>query len=97
MLGSLGGGNDTWAFTEFVLDDSFYDEINAGLQIWMDIDSTNAGWAVALAKSSLSLDGGRLPPPIPNAVPETETYAMMLAGLGLITAIARRRKAGKSV
>jgi hypothetical protein len=28
-----------------------------------------------------------------SAVPETETYAMMLAGLGLMGTIARRRKA----
>jgi probable HAF family extracellular repeat protein len=32
------------------------------------------------------------PPPITGAVPEPETYAMMLAGLGLLGFMARRRK-----
>lgn len=31
----------------------------------------------------------------PSPVPEPETYAMLLAGLGLIATIARRRQAGK--
>ena len=37
------------------------------------------------------------PSPVPNvsAVPEPETYAMMLAGLGLIGFVARRHKAAK--
>jgi hypothetical protein len=29
-------------------------------------------------------------------VPEVETYAMMLAGLGVVAAVARRRKAKKA-
>ncbi len=33
-----------------------------------------------------------LPTPIPG-VPEPETYAMLLAGLGVMGAVARRRKA----
>lgn len=31
-------------------------------------------------------------PPVTSAVPEPETYAMMLVGLGLMGAIVRRRK-----
>lgn len=31
----------------------------------------------------------------PTPVPEPETYAMLLAGISLITAIARRRRTGK--
>lgn len=96
LLGSLAGASDVWSFTNFVLGANFYDDIITGLQVKMDIDAANTGWIVTLAKSALEVDGGRLPPPIP-AVPEPESYAMMLAGLGLVAAIARRRKANKSV
>lgn len=94
LLGSLAGATDVWAFTNFVLGSNFYDDINTGLKVKIGIDARRAGWYVTLAKSSLSVDGGTLPPAIP-AVPEPETYAMMLAGLGLVGVIARRRKASK--
>ena len=35
--------------------------------------------------------GGSITVPVP-AIPEPETYAMLLAGLGLVGALARRRK-----
>jgi hypothetical protein len=35
---------------------------------------------------------GAPPPPPPNAVPEPETYALMLAGLGLVGWVSRRRR-----
>lgn len=93
-LGSLAGNNDIWAFTNFVLGANFFNDINAGLQVKMAIDTGDDGWAVTLAKSSLSVDGGTLPPPVPG-VPEPETYAMMLAGLAAVGAIARRRRKQK--
>lgn len=94
LVGSLNGANDAWAFTNFTLDSSYFNEIATGLEVKIEIDrGTSTGWVVSLAKSSLSVDGGGLPPA--NPVPEPETYAMMLAGLGVVGALARRRKANK--
>jgi hypothetical protein len=92
LLGSLDGNNNTWAFTDFVLGSNFDNDINAGLQVKIEIDTaTNGSWLVSLAKSSLTVDGGRLPPPVPG-IPEPETYALMLAGLAAVGTIVKRRK-----
>ena len=90
LLGSLGGKTDTWTFSNFVLGANFQDDINAGLQVKLDIDMRKGGWYVSLGKSSLSVDGGALPDPVPG-IPEPETYVMMLAGLAAMGAVARRR------
>lgn len=82
LLGALGGANSQWAFTDFSLGSQWFDEIAAGLKVKIDIDATDAGWYVTLAKSSLSLDGGILPDPDPNPVPEPAT--MLLLGGGLL-------------
>ena len=91
LLGSLAGGDNVWAFSNFVLGANFYDDINAGLQVFMTIDNNNAGWFVTLGKSSLSIDGGALPPPTPG-VPEPATWALMLLGFGAAGAALRSRR-----
>ena len=89
LLGYLAGGNDIWSYTTFALGASFYNDIASGLMVWMEIDSTDDGWAVTLAKSALSIDGGTLPNPNPNPVPEPAT--LLLFGVGLVgVGIARR-------
>lgn len=91
-LGFLTGTDGAWEFGNgFVLGSNFFDDITTGLNVRIDIDTTNAGWVVTLGKSSLSLDEGVLPPPTPG-VPEPTTWAMLITGFGLVGAAARRRR-----
>jgi len=90
-LGDLQGANNVWAFSNFTLGSNFFDDIGTGLQVKIEIDTLREGWQVTLAKSSLEVDNGALPSPVPG-VPEPATYALMLAGLAVVGAIARRRR-----
>lgn len=91
QLGSLAGNGDAWGYTTFVLPTVLYNEISGGLQVWMNIDVNSDGWAVTLAKSVLTVNGGYVPPPAPGAVPEPATA--LLFGCGIIgLAAAGRRK-----
>jgi hypothetical protein len=92
QLGSLTGQNNTWTYTTFNMGSEFFNDINNGLEVWMDIDSTHDYdvWAVALSKSALSIDGGSLPNPDPTAVPEPAT--MLLIGFGLAGVAALRKR-----
>jgi hypothetical protein len=92
LLGALTGTDGNWEYgNAFVLGANFFDDIAAGLQVSIDIDATNAGWAVTLGKSALSTDGSVVPPPTPG-VPEPAAWAMMISGFGLVGAAARRRR-----
>lgn len=92
-LGYLAGGNDIWAFSTFTLGANFFDDIAAGLQVSMNIDASNDGWAVTLAKSVITTDGAAPPPPTPGAVPLPAAGWMLMAGLGGIAALRRRKSA----
>lgn len=103
-LGNLLGLNDIWAFTTFDLTSYAWAEsqVNAGLQVKLDIDSTFDGWLVTLAKSTLTIDGGSqqcVPTPgipcTPASVSESSSVALL--GLGLVVLGLRRRKYIKNI
>jgi hypothetical protein len=80
-VGTLAGANNIWSYTTFTLDSNFYDDIVAGLEVWIDIDTTHTSdyWAVSLAKSALSVDGGTIPGP--NPTPEPTSMLLIVSGL----------------
>ncbi|MEN6373497.1 MAG: hypothetical protein ABFD75_01785 [Smithella sp.] len=89
MLGTLTGKNDDWSYDAFNLGFQYFDEILAGLQVWVDIDSTHNydNWALTLTKSVISIDGSAIPGPQPGAVPIPGAFLLLapgLAGLAII-------------
>ena len=52
----------------------------------------SSGSVARISLYNVALGDQEIPPPVPPPVPEPETYALMLAGLGVIGAAARRRQ-----
>ena len=89
-LGNLAGASDIYSFSNFNLTSNFFNEVAAGLEVLLKIDTgTKGSWLVTLSKSSLSVDNGSLPNPNPGGVPEPATWAMMIIGFGAVGSMVR--------
>lgn len=52
----------------------------------------SSGSVARISLYNVALGDQEIPPPVPSPVPEPETYALMLAGLGVIGVVAQRRR-----
>ncbi|MFK7752282.1 MAG: VPLPA-CTERM sorting domain-containing protein [Sedimentitalea sp.] len=98
LLGALEGASDVFSFTEFDIygydAGVLIDDIVAGLQLRIDIDVLGAGWLVSLSKSVITTDGADPGNPNPgtNPIPLPAAGWLMIAGIGGLAAVRRRRK-----
>ena len=104
---TFNGIAQNWAFNDgfpttkirvFTLEQNVIDSINATGALIVSIDRNNSGDFYGFDYAALAnrvIDAGDVPgaiPPVVNGIPEPETYALMLAGLGAMAAVARRRR-----
>ena len=91
-LGTLVGKSDEWSYDTFVLGSQYFDEILAGLQVWVDIDTTHDydNWALTLAKSVISIDGSSIPNPEPGTVPIPGALLLLAPGLAGLAVIRKK-------
>jgi hypothetical protein len=69
-----------------------FDEDNLRIYHWTGTEWENLGGVVDTANNTITVTTNSLSPFAVAAVPEPETYALMLAGLGLVGVAARRRR-----
>jgi len=79
VINSLNGGDET--------DGNF---LRVGLRLTAIENLDICGCAMSFLDKGIGTGGGGASPPPP--IPEPETYGMLLAGLGLVSAMVRRRK-----
>lgn len=95
LLGALTGDNNAFSFTEFDIfgfnGGVLIDDIIAGLRVKIDIDANLGFWGVSLAKSVITTDGANPGNPNPGVIPLPAAGWLMLAGLGGLAALRRRR------
>jgi PEP-CTERM motif len=87
-LDSLAG-LQTFAFNQAGVSSVSWQNI-AGDQGWGQFDNVNVGLITSFAPQTDDYDVSLAP--ITAPVPEPETYALMLAGLGMVAWVARRRR-----
>jgi probable HAF family extracellular repeat protein len=98
MVGTSNGRVTVWNGTAASDLNSFLDAstISQGWVIVSATDISDEGWIVGNASNSITGQTHAymlsVTTPVAAPVPEPETYAMMLAGLGLLGVVARRRK-----
>ena len=95
VLGDLLGASNIFSFTEFDIfafsGGVLIDDIEAGLQVQMDIDVAGQGWLVSLAKSVITTDGAPIGNPNPTPASAPALGGLMLLALGGLL-VNRRRK-----